>query len=104
VDAAEVEGLCEELDGLIKRGPRINADAWSRARAIVERFRSNRSGEAVHDHLVGLAYRFAQWFSAGKWDRLGDGGRVVKDDLHADIINLKVAIAIWRASQREAGA
>ena len=99
MNAAEVEGLCDELDGLIKLGPRINAEAWRRTRAIVDLFRSNRSGEVVHDHLVGLAYGFEQWFSLGKWDRLGDGGRLVEDYLRSDIIDLKVALAIWRASR-----
>jgi hypothetical protein len=97
VDEDEVEKLCEELRGLIELGPGAKFEALTRARRILEIFRTTKSGDYVDEKLLGLSYGVEQWFSFGKWNRRGDGGKLVRGYLDADIIILKEAMAAWRS-------
>jgi hypothetical protein len=97
VNEFAVTKLCDELSALIEYKPGENPDALSRARAAIESLHSSRLGDVVDKRLVSLAYGIEQWFSAGKWNRQNDGGRLVKHYLEDDLIRLRAAI--WSKSQ-----
>ena len=99
MDEAEIDKLREELRGLIELGPGLNQDGLIRGRQLIERFRSARTDAQVNEHLLGITYGFAKWFSDGDWIRRNDERELVRAYLHDDIVSLRVAMAVWRDTQ-----
>jgi hypothetical protein len=97
LDEFSVHKLCDELSALIEHKPGENPDSLTRARAAIESLHSTSLGDVLNKKLVSLAYGFEQWFSAGKWNRQNDGGRLVKHYLEDDLIGIRAAI--WSKSQ-----
>ena len=95
MDESEVNRLCEELSALIELEGGVNPDALGRARWAIAALKSTtQPGDYIDQKLIGLARRFAQWFSTDQWNRQEDGGLFVKECLENDLICIRASL--WR--------
>ena len=70
----------------------INPYADGRARWAIAALKATQPGDYIEQKLIGLAHRFAQWFSIDKWNKQEDGGRFVKECLENDLICIRAAM------------
>jgi hypothetical protein len=94
MDDERLNALCDELRGLARLSPGINASSTLRVRAISHEIQRSvdSKGTDVREDASNMVDGFQLWFSPRKWNQAGDEGRHVKFNILASILKLEGAV------------